>query len=76
VVAVGVVGLLEMIHGVVSAPAGRTAKRLFWMTVDVRTLWPWLAFATLAVAGAVGLRWAAPQAAKAFTEASRPVETR
>ncbi len=72
VAAAGVVGLLEMIHFVVSAPAGRATKRLFWVVVNVRTLWPWLAFAALAAVGVLGLRRAAPQVATAFTEASRP----
>ena len=76
VAAVGVIGLLEMVHFVVSAPASRTTKRLFWVAVNVRTLWSWLAFAALAAAGALGFRWAAPRAAAAFAEASRPAEAR
>ena len=74
--AIGVIGLLEMVHFVVSAPAGRATKRLFWVAVNVRTLWSWLAFAALAAAGALGFRWAAPRAAAAFAEASRPAEAR
>lgn len=72
VAAVGVIGLLEMVHFVVSAPASRATKRLFWVTVNARALWPWLAFVALAAAGVLGLRRAAPRAAAAFTEASRP----
>jgi branched-chain amino acid transport system permease protein len=72
VAAVGVIGLLEMVHFMASAPAARTTKRLFWMTVQMRTLWPWLTFTALLVAGVVGLRRAAPRAAAAFSEASRP----
>jgi branched-chain amino acid transport system permease protein len=70
--AVGVMGLLEMVHFMAAAPTSRSTKRLFWMTVHVRTLWPWLAFAALLVAGALGVRRAAPRAAAAFSEASRP----
>jgi branched-chain amino acid transport system permease protein len=70
--AVGIVGLLEMVHFIVSAPASRSTKRLFWVAVNVRTLGPWLAFAAVAAAGILGLRWSAPRAAAAFTEASRP----
>ncbi|MBI1728110.1 MAG: branched-chain amino acid ABC transporter permease [Candidatus Rokubacteria bacterium] len=69
--AVGMVGLLEMVHFIVSAPASRSTKRLFWVAVNVRTLGPWLAFAAVAAAGILGLRWSAPRAAAAFTEASR-----
>jgi hypothetical protein len=46
------------------------------VAVNVRTLWSWLAFAALAAAGALGFRWAAPRAAAAFAEASRPAEAR
>jgi branched-chain amino acid transport system permease protein len=71
VAATGVVGLLEMVHFVASADATRTAKPLFWLSVAPRTVMPWLAFAALAVAGGLGLRWAAPRAAAAFHDASR-----
>lgn len=70
VAAVGVIGLLEMVSFVVSASTATTTRRLFWVSVPVRTLWPWLAFFTLAVAGGLGVRWAGPRAAAAFGEAS------
>jgi branched-chain amino acid transport system permease protein len=71
VAAVGVIGLLEMVHFVAAADATRATRRLFWVTVAPRTPTPWLGFATLVVAGALGVRWTAPQAAAAFAEASR-----
>src|SRR5207245_9574487 len=75
VAAVGIIGILEMIHFVVApAPTPPTA-RLFWVAVAPRTLTPWLGFAALVVAGALGLRWAAPRAAAAFTERGRPAAT-
>ncbi len=73
---VGVIGILEMIHFVVSTPASRATRRLFWVVVNVRTLWPWLAFGALAAVGGLGLRRAAPWAAAAFTEVTRPVGAR
>ena len=76
VTAVGVIGVMEMVHFLASAPASRSAKRLFWVTVNVRTLWPWALFAALAAAGVLGLRRAAPLAATAFGEASRSAEIR
>jgi branched-chain amino acid transport system permease protein len=76
VAAVGIVGLLEMIYFLVSAPAGQSTRRLFWVAVDVRTVGPWLVFAALTAAGALGARWAAPQAAAAFAAASRPAPAR
>jgi branched-chain amino acid transport system permease protein len=72
VTAIGVVGLLELVHFVASADATRAAKRLFWVSVAPRTVAPWLAFAALAAMGGLGLRWAAPRAVAAFADASRP----
>jgi branched-chain amino acid transport system permease protein len=72
VAAAGVVGLIEMTHFLASAETTRAAKRLFWISVAPRTLAPWLGFAALAVAGGLGLWWAAPRAAAAFAEANRP----
>jgi branched-chain amino acid transport system permease protein len=74
VAAVGIVGLLEMIHVVVAG--GRATTRLFGMSVAPRTVTPWLAFAALAVVGALGLRRAGPRAAAAFAEASTPPAAR
>src|SRR5205814_1194441 len=71
----GGIGILEMIHFVVAADTTRPTRRLFWVAVAPRTLTPWLGFAALVVAGALGARWAAPRAAAAFTEASRPAAT-
>ena len=76
VAAVGVVGLLEMIHTVLVAESPTGIKPLFWTTVNTRTVLPWLVFAALVVAGALGLRWAGPRAATAFAEANRPGATR
>jgi len=70
--AVGVIGLLEMIHFLVTAPAAATTERLFWTVVAVRTPLPWLAFAALLAAGALALRWAGPRTAAALAEANRP----
>jgi len=75
VAAVGVIGLLEMIHFVAAADATRATRRLFWVVVAPRAVTPWVAFAALAVAGALGLRWAAPRAAAAFEAASRPARS-
>jgi branched-chain amino acid transport system permease protein len=72
VAAAGVIGLFEMVHFLVTAPAAATTKRLFWTTVFVRTPAPWLAFAALTMAGALAVRWAGPRAAAALAEANRP----
>jgi branched-chain amino acid transport system permease protein len=69
---IGLIGCLEMVYFFVSAPAGQVTKRLFWMTVNVRTATPWLAFLALIVLGGLGMRWAGPRAATAFADASLP----
>jgi len=69
---VGVIGCLEMVYFFVSAPAGQVTKRLFWLTVNVYTATPWLAFLALIVLGGLGMRWAGPRAAAAFADASVP----
>ena len=72
VAAVGVIGLLEMSHTVLLAESRTGMKRLFGTTVNVRTVTPWLVFAALVAAGALGLRWAGPRAAAALNDANRP----
>jgi hypothetical protein len=71
-----VVGLVEMIHVLVSAPASRGTRRLFWVLVNVRTVTPWVAFAAIAIAGVLALRWTMPRAGAAFARASRPGDAR
>lgn len=72
VAAVGIIGLLEMTHAVLIAESPSGVKRLFWTTVNLRGVTAWLGFAALVAAGGLGLRWAGPRAAAAFTEANRP----
>jgi branched-chain amino acid transport system permease protein len=69
---VGLVGCLEMVYFLASAPAGQGTKRLFWLTVNVRAVTPWLAFVALMLIGGLGFRWTGPRAAAAFTAASLP----
>ena len=76
VAAVGIIGLLEMVHVVIAADTPSGLKRLFWTTVNVRAVTPWLVFVALAAAGAAGLRWAGPRAAVALGEANRAGVTR
>ena len=76
VTAVGVIGLLEMTYFLVSAQAGLSTRRLFWVVVDVRVLTPWLVCAALAAGGALGARRAMPRVAAAFAAASRPGDAR
>jgi branched-chain amino acid transport system permease protein len=74
---VGLIGCLEMVYFLASAPTGQVTKRLFWMRLDVHTMVPWLGFLALVVLGGLGLGWAWPRASAAFTDASRaPSERR
>jgi branched-chain amino acid transport system permease protein len=70
VAAVGVIGLLELVHFVAVSEGAGATKRLFWIVVAPRTLTPWLGFAALVVVGALGVRRTAPRAAAAFSEAN------
>jgi branched-chain amino acid transport system permease protein len=72
VTAAGAIGLVEMGHFVASASAARATQRLFWMTLHVRTVWPWLGFAVLVAVGVLGLWRMMPRAAAALGDASRP----
>jgi branched-chain amino acid transport system permease protein len=69
---VGLIGCLEMIYFLVSAPTGQVQKRLFWLTVNVHTATPWLVFLALILLGGLGLRRVGPRAVAAFTDASAP----
>ena len=68
--AIGVIGLLEMVHFWSAAAVGRTRMHLFWTTVDITSAVPWVVFVALAVGGALALRRVAPRAAAAWNEAT------
>jgi branched-chain amino acid transport system permease protein len=68
--AVGVIGLLEMVHFWSAAAVGRTRMRLFWTVLDIKSVVPWLVFGVLAVGGALVLRRVALRAAAAWNEAT------
>src|SRR6185436_8579109 len=64
----GLIGCLEMIPLLASGPAGAATRRLFWVTVNARSVVPWLVFGGMMVAGALGLRAVAPRVSAAFAE--------
>ncbi len=72
--AVGVIGLLELLHFVSARATGQTVKRLFWMRFDVDQPLPWLVFGVLAVGGFLVARWMAPRLAAAWDEAHPHVQ--
>ncbi len=72
--AVGVIGLLELLHFVSARATGQAVKRLFWMRFDVDQPLPWLVFGVLAVGGFLVARWMAPRLAAAWDEAHPHVQ--
>src|SRR5256886_17531853 len=52
VAAIGIIGLLEMLHALVAGDTPGGVKRLFWTAVTLRSATPWLVFIGLAGAGA------------------------
>jgi len=71
--AIGVVGLLEMLHFVSERAVGQASKRLFWVTVNVEQPVAWIVFAALAVGGFVLARRMAPAVAAVWETASKDV---
>lgn len=68
--AIGLIGILEMVHFRSSAAVGQTRMRLFWTTVDTTHVAPWLVFVALAVMGTFVLRRIAPRVAAAWRGAT------
>lgn len=58
--AIGVIGLLEMLHFLSERAVGQMSKRLFWVTVNVEQPVTWIIFTALAVGGFVVARRMAP----------------
>jgi len=59
--AIGVIGLLELLHFLSVRAVGQTTKRLFWLTVNVEQPYVWIVFGVLAVGGFLVARRMAPQ---------------
>ena len=58
--AVGVIGLLEMLHFLSARAIGQSTKRLFWVSLDVSQPTGWIVFGALAVGGFLAARRMAP----------------
>ncbi|MGH8686787.1 MAG: branched-chain amino acid ABC transporter permease [Burkholderiales bacterium] len=68
--AVGVIGLLELLHFLGVRAIGQGVKRLFWMKLNVDQPLPWIVFGVLALGGFLLARRMAPQLAAAWDAAS------
>jgi len=68
--AIGVIGLLEMLHFLSVRAVGQSAKRLFWVSLDVSQPTGWIVFGALAVGGFLVARRLAPGLVAAWEAAS------
>jgi branched-chain amino acid transport system permease protein len=68
--AIGVIGLLEMLHFLSVRAVGQSTKRLFWMSLNVEQPTAWIAFGALAVGGFFVARRMAPALVAAWEAAS------
>jgi branched-chain amino acid transport system permease protein len=74
--AIGVIGLLELLHFISVRAVGQSTKRLFWMSLDAGHAAPWIVFAALTVGGFLVARRQAPKLAVAWEAASAHVHAR
>jgi len=68
--AVGVIGLLELLHFLSVRAVGQTTKRLFWTSFNVEQPTAWIVFGVLAVGGFIVARRLAPKLVAAWEMAS------
>ena len=68
--AIGVIGLLEMLHFLSVRAVGQSTKHLFWMRLNVEQPTAWIVFGLLAVGGFVVARRLAPKLVAAWEAAS------
>jgi len=69
--AIGVIGLLELLHFLSVRAVGQATKRLFWVTLNVEQPGAWIVFGALAVGGFLVARRMAPGLVAAWETASQ-----
>jgi branched-chain amino acid transport system permease protein len=67
---VGAIGIVELTHRVMVKTGEPSVMRLFGLSVDAASAWPWLVAAALAAGGALLMRVAWPLAARALSDAT------
>jgi branched-chain amino acid transport system permease protein len=72
--AIGVIGLLELLHFLSVRAAGQAVKRLFWFKFNVDQPLPWIAFGALALGGFLVARKMAPGLAAAWHAANPQIQ--
>jgi branched-chain amino acid transport system permease protein len=68
--AIGVIGLLELLHFLSVRAVGQVSKRLFWLSLNVEQPLVWIVLAVLAVGGFLVARRMAPSLVAAWQAAS------
>lgn len=68
--AIGIIGLLELLHFLSVRAVGQSTKQLFWVTLNVEQPYGWIVFAVLAVGGFLLARRMAPALVEAWQAAS------
>jgi branched-chain amino acid transport system permease protein len=66
----GAVALVEMAYRRSTQPEAGVRMRLFWVSMDTSTPWPWLGAALLVAGGYLAWRWISPRFAAAWGRAS------
>jgi branched-chain amino acid transport system permease protein len=74
--AIGVIGLLELLHFLSVRAVDQATKRLFWLTLNVEQPLAWIVFGALAVGGFLAARRMAPSLVAAWHAASPAVLAR
>jgi len=74
--AIGVIGLLELLHYLSVRAVGQSTKRLFWMSLNVEQPTAWIVFGLLAVGGFFVARRMAPALVAAWEAASAQAQGR
>ncbi|MCG6953748.1 MAG: branched-chain amino acid ABC transporter permease [Betaproteobacteria bacterium] len=74
--AIGVIGMLELLHYLSVRAVGQSTKRLFWMSLNVEQPTPWIVFGLLAVGGFFVARRMAPALVAAWEAASAQAQGR
>ena len=69
--AIGVIGLLELLHFLSVRAIGQSTKRLFWLTLNVEQPLTWIVFGALALGGFLVTRRMAPALVAAWDAASQ-----
>lgn len=64
--ALGVIGLLELLHFLSVRAVGQASKRLFWLTLNVEQPVVWIVLAALAIGGFLAARRMAPHLVAAW----------